>query len=323
MAALAKQRGATVVMFPGCAEFAFSILDDTDDTTLRNGPPVYAMLRAHGLRTTKTVWAVDVPPERRGIYHGGETLATPGYLDWVRQLAEEGFEIAFHNASMASSPRHTTIFALDEMARHFRQRVRLHCNHGQNRENLWWGARRYSSAPLRWLGWLRASLRSQRRYEGDRPGSPYYWADIAEDRIDYIRGMSFGRLDGRLIPPGRPYREPRKLLRPVFFNTADAPDVEAFNRLVNPQSIEELRRAGGWAIVSTHFGKGFFRQGELNEQFCETVRCLGRTNGWYVPVSELLDFLVRRDGARPLGWLERLRMESAHVSDRLALGQPK
>ena len=43
-----------MILFPTGKRFAFSVLDDTDDSTLKNVEPVYAMLRSYGLRTTKT-----------------------------------------------------------------------------------------------------------------------------------------------------------------------------------------------------------------------------------------------------------------------------
>jgi hypothetical protein len=303
--------------YPNGAEFAFTILDDTDDTTLRNGPPVYALLRDHGLRTTKTVWAIDVPVEERGIYHAGETLETPGYLEWVCQLEREGFEIAFHNASMASSRRETTIRALDTLQRTLMRPVQLHCNHGQNRENLFWGAARYRTAPLRWLAQFRHGVWRESHFQGEHEDSPYYWADIANERLRYLRSMAFAQLDGSRIPPGRPFQDPHRLSTPIFFNTADAPDCDAFTRLVTPRSLDALRRRGGWAIVSTHLGKGFCRNGEVDTRFHKAVEHLATLPGWFVPVSELLDHLVVRDGHAPLGPLAQLRMEGQHVLDRL------
>lgn len=304
-------------MYPNGAEFAFTILDDTDDTTLVNGPPVYDVLRDYGLRTTKTVWTFDVPHEQRGIYHAGETLETPDYLQWVQQLEREGFEIAFHNASMASSNRETTIRALDHLSTAFQRPVRLHCNHGQNRENLHWGAARYQSLPVNLLARLRDGSAGARAYQGEVAGSPFYWSDIANRRISYIRSMAFCRLDGLHIPPYRPFKDTAKLLQPVFFNTADAPDCRAFNQLVTKSSIDELRRNAGWAIVSTHLGKGFCTQGKVDDTFVATIKHLSSLSGWFVPASELLDFLVEQNGCRPIGSMERLRMESAHVIDRL------
>ncbi len=303
-------------MYPNGAEFAFTILDDTDDTTLLNGPPVYEVLRDHGLRTTKTVWTFDSSEEDRGMYHAGATLSTPAYLEWAQKLEREGFEIAFHNASLASSKRETTLRALDELSKKFMRPIRVHCNHGQNRENLFWGASRYQSLPLNLLARLRTREWGEPLFEGEVAGSPFFWADIANERIAYIRSMAFGRLNCEQIPPHRPYRDEAKMAKPIFFNTADAPDCGAFNRLVNPSSVDDLRRDGGWAIVSTHLGKGFCTQGKVDQGFVDTIGYLSTLPGWFVPASELLDFLVERDGCAPLGSMERLRMESVHALDR-------
>src|SRR5437764_7164009 len=87
---LREARGATV--FPGGKRFAFSILDDTDDATLRNVKPVYDLLRAHGLRTTKTVWPLDCPEGSRHFF-AAETLQNKPYRDFVHELVEAGFEL--------------------------------------------------------------------------------------------------------------------------------------------------------------------------------------------------------------------------------------
>ncbi len=42
--------------YPGNREFAFSVIDDTDDARLENIVPLYDLLTELGLRTTKTVW---------------------------------------------------------------------------------------------------------------------------------------------------------------------------------------------------------------------------------------------------------------------------
>jgi hypothetical protein len=308
-------------MYPAGREFAFTLLDDTDDMSLSKGRPVYALLQQHGLRTTKTVWARSVPPAERGIYHAGETLQDPGQLEWIRALEQAGFEIAFHNAAMASSTRAQTMAALAALDASLARPVRLHCNHGQNQENLYWGHRRYRSGPVALLAWLAAGRRGRQVFQGEQPGSPFYWADIAEQRMHYLRNLSFSRLGGRSIPPGRPYREPRKLQRPVFFNTADAPDAEAFCRLVTPAAIEQLRRTGGWAIVSTHLGKGFHTPRGIHPGFRRIIEHLGQQPGWYVPVSTLLDHLCQQQGSAPLGRWQRLAMELAHGWDRLVTGR--
>ena len=93
--------------FPSGKRFAFSILDDTDDSTLANVRPVYDALREAGMRTTKTVWPMSCPEGSR-LFFAGETLENFAYLNFVQELAGEGFEIASHGATMESSLRERT-----------------------------------------------------------------------------------------------------------------------------------------------------------------------------------------------------------------------
>lgn len=303
--------------YPNGAEFAFTILDDTDDTTVANGRPVYDLLGGLGIRTTKTVWAFDTPPENRGPFFAGETLSSPEYLEWVHELANSGFEIAFHNATMGSSIREDTIKALDFIEHEFSQKVRIHCNHGQNRENLYWGVDRYSSYLLQTLLKTLAKFRNYPTFEGNKSESPYYWSDVADKRLSYIRAFAFQRLNGMQIPPGALYHDPAKKIAPLLFNTADAPDITAFNKLVNPASINKLRKENGWAIVSTHLGKGFYWKGKLNPEFKRSMEYLASLNGWFVPASELLDHLQTEMGVKRLPVIARSRMEYSHVLDRV------
>ena len=306
------------LLYPNGAEFAFSILDDTDDTTVSNGKPIYDLLEQLGLRTTKTVWSFDSPKEEQGPYFAGQTLEAEDYREWCQHLSQAGFEIAFHNARMSSSKRNDTIDALNLIESLFRKPVRLHCNHGQNRENLYWGDKRYQSTIFRVIFALLPGLTRSERYEGDSISSPYYWADIAAERLSYMRMLAFNSLDCNCLSPKGPYRDSRKVPSPIFFNTADAPDVHAFNALVNKQSLDQLQRTRGWAIVSTHFGKGFYKDGKINEEFVQTIKDLGNRPGWYVPVSELLDYLVAEIGVRQIGSVKRFCMEGAHIIDRMA-----
>lgn len=308
----------TTLKYPSGAEFAFTILDDTDDTTVANGRPVYDLLRESGLRTTKTVWAFSTPHENRGPYFAGETLSSPEYLKWVHELSNDGFEIAFHNATMGSSIRQETIRALDLIEREFGQAVRLHCNHGQNRENLYWGIERYSSCILKECFHILGKFSSYPIFEGNKPESPYYWADIAAERLSYIRLFAFRHLNGMQIPPARPFQDAAKQLNPLFFNTSDAPNIKCFNKLVNRASIDKLRKDKGWAIISTHLGKGFYRNNKLNPEFEKSIEYLRSLPGWYVPASQLLDFIKAEKGVGTLSTVERSHMEYAHIVDRIS-----
>ena len=198
------------LIYPNGAEFAFTILDDTDDTTVENGRPVYDLLKEAGMRTTKTVWAFDSDAENREAYLAGETLKSPEYLKWVHELSSDGFEIAFHNASMGSSFREDTIKAFDFIEKEFGQALRMHCNHGQNRENLYWGADRYSSYLLNKIMHTLSKHYAFPIFEGHQPESPYYWSDVATERLSYMRAFSYRRLNGMQIIPGKPFKDPLK-----------------------------------------------------------------------------------------------------------------
>lgn len=158
--------------FPDGKRFAFSILDDTDDSTLANVKPVYDALSDAGMRTTKTVWPMSCPEGSR-LFFAGETLENLAYLKFVQELAAQGFEIASHGATMESSVRERTRRGLEFIKKEFGAYPRLYCNHGFNRENLYWGSKRFQSPLLQKLFACIPGSRSV-TYHGDDESSPYF-----------------------------------------------------------------------------------------------------------------------------------------------------
>jgi hypothetical protein len=301
--------------FPHGKTFAFSILDDTDDSTLENVRPVYAAIKDAGMRTTKTVWPVGCPEGSR-LFFAGETLENPEYLAFVHQLAREGFEIASHGATMESSLRERTLRGLELLKAEFGSYPRLFCNHGFNRDNLYWGAKRFQSLFFRvFLAHLPG--RRSINYYGDEEESPYFWGDVARARIQYVRNFTFRRLNMMEVNPGMPYRLRGTKYVNYWFSTADAPDVDAFNRLLTLERIDKLERDGGVCIVSTHLGKGFVRNGKLDQRTEKIFGYLSGKPGWFVPVSELLDFLRQKQGGRELGNVARFKLECRYLLDQL------
>jgi hypothetical protein len=303
-----------MTLLPPGKRFAFSVLDDTDDSTLDNVRPVYTMLREYGFRTTKTVWPLDCPEGSRNFF-AADTLQNKAYLGFVHELADTGFEVAFHGATMESSRRERTLEALELIRGEFGSYPRLFCNHGQNRDNLYWGANRFRSAPLRLLG--RVLLRGGGDYEGDREGSPYFWGDVCRAVIRYVRNFTFGRLDMLEADPFMPYHVAGAPWVRYWFSTADAPDARAFNRLLTRERIDRLEARGGVCIVSTHFGKRFVEDGRVNPATESLLRDLADRRGWFVPVSDLLDRLLAGGRGRTLTRGQVMRMELRFLADRL------
>lgn len=302
---------------PGSAEFAFTILDDTDDATVANAAPFYRMLSDLGMRTTKTVWPFAVAPEKQGPYFAAETLDDPPYLEWVRSLIESGFEIAFHNASMGSCTREETLRGLDILSSKLGVLPSVHCNHGQNRENLYWGRDRFRSAPMRLLSWFARQRLESAPYEGHREGSPFFWGDIAKRQFRFVRSFAFSTLTLDQLAVPLLYRDALTPWVNSWFLTADAPDAPAFVKLLSDEAIERLRRSGSFAIVSTHVGKGFVnREGQVGREVSRVLERLARLNGWFVPVSTVLDLVASR-GIPEINAGQRIRLETQHVLDRL------
>jgi hypothetical protein len=273
------------------------------------------MLRNYGFRTTKTVWPLDCPEGSRNFF-AAETLQNKKYLGFVHDLADAGFEVAFHGATMESSRRERTLEALELLRSEFGAYPRLFCNHGQNRENLYWGPSRFRSAPLRLL--IRALGRMDGDiYEGDREGSPFFWGDVCRDVIRYVRNFTFERLNVLEADPAMPYHVASAPYVPYWFSTADAPDCAAFNRLLTRERIDQLEADGGVCIVSTHLGKGFARDGQVDPETEKLLRYLADKRGWFVPVSDVLDRLLAAGRGRTLTWGEVVRLELRFVAERI------
>src|SRR3989442_15986451 len=98
--------------FPGGARFAFTVIDDTDVATVENVRPIYRLLEALGMRTTKTVWPVRCEEGSRD-FSLSETMDDARYRDFVVDLHARGFEMALHCATMESSTRERTVRALE------------------------------------------------------------------------------------------------------------------------------------------------------------------------------------------------------------------
>jgi len=303
------------MLFPNNKLFAFSILDDTDDSTLRNVKPVYDQLREYGFRTTKTVWPFNCP-EGSKLYFAAETLQNRSYLNFVHSLVDEGFEVAFHGATMESSHRERTVNALEFLKKEFGSYPRLFCNHGQNRENLYWGCKRFQIALLSSL--FRLLCREPLKYyTGELEESEYFWGDLCKRHIKYVRNFTFADVNMLTVNPIMPYSLPSTRYVNYWFSTTDAPDVNAFNRLLSFRRIDDLEHDGGVCIVSTHLGKGFTKDGKLNSHTQDIIRYLSKKPGWFAPVSDILDFLLIGRTNTCFSYSQALKMELRFFTDRM------
>ncbi len=303
------------MQFPDGKRFAFTILDDTDDATLENVRPVYDRLKELGFRTTKTAWPLDCPEGSR-IYFAADTLQRQDYLAHVRSLVEAGFELGSHGATMESSLRERTQHGLAFLQSEFGFLPRVHANHGQNRENIYWGLERFQSPLIRPLISMVGHY-SRGQFAGESEDSPHYWGDLCREHFDYVRNFTFSGLDMLECNPEMPYRVASTPKVGHWFSTTDAPNVNVFLDVVNRAALERLESAGGVCIISTHLGKGFVQDGKLNSTVDDTLSYLADRPGWYVPVSTLLDHLRDAHGAPTLSRAALFRLELRYLVDQL------
>lgn len=295
--------------FPNGARFAFTILDDTDVATVANVSPIYDLLHTLGFRTTKTVWPVSCPEGSRN-FAGSETLEDEEYLRFVLDLQRRGFEITWHGATMESSVRARTLDALERYRDAFSEYPRIHVNHADNRENIYWGADRLDSRILRWV-FGRFAGRPAGYFSGQSPDSPYGWPDECAKHFLYCRNLTTNDINTARFNPSMPYRDVERPLVSWWFSASDAESVEEFNSLVHPSNQDRLEREGGFCIVATHLGKNFVRDGIVNDVTRTRLTELSQRQGWFPTTGELLDWLRSRrastDGTLPRNEWRRMQ----------------
>ena len=279
--------------WPGGKRFAFTIVDDTDCSTLANVRPVYDLLQDLGFRTTKTVWPLA---PWQPTFTGGATLADPDYLKRTLALRDAGFEIASHGATDHSSERADTLRGLNAMREVYGADPRMHITHCSQQEGLYWGAARFSGAVARLYGLLRLVGRRSWRSSGHEPDSPYYWGDLCAARLKYVRGFGFDTICTTSADPYMPYHDPARPDVPYWFSAANARSIPSFLELLSEASQEQLETSGAGCIVYTHFALGFMKGGALEPRFRALMERLAQRPGWFVPASDLLDHLAGRPG---------------------------
>ena len=121
--------------------------------------------------------------------------------------------------------------------------------------------------------------------------------------------LSSGETNLLRVNPTMPYRDPKKTFVNYWFSSCEGADVNSFNQLLSSRNQESLEREGGVCIIYTHFADGFVKDGKVNPKTEELLTELSRRNGWFVPVSTLLDHLLSRQTREILPYRERVNME--------------
>jgi hypothetical protein len=190
----------------------------------------------------------------------------------------------------------------------------MHINHSQNRDNIYWGRHVLSIAPYRWV----AGVAMPGDFHGHEPGSQYFWGDLASQHVRYVRRFTFSGINLLAVNPAFPYRLSDKPYVNYWFPTANGDRVVEFNELLKSENLDLLAQQGGVCLVYAHLGSGSFtKDGGADPRFEARIKDLVSREGWFVPASEILDYLAKQPGwTGDIGFVERFRLES-----RFILGQ--
>jgi hypothetical protein len=275
------------LIFPENKQFAFTIIDDTDDAFLSNIAPVYDILHENGLKTTKTIW---VYPPRDIQESKGDCLQNPQYLKFVQDIQLKGFEIGLHNVGSGGYVREEIIQGLEEYKRHLKTYPSIHVNHSYNKDNIYSGSKRFSFP----LNLIVKKLYSQYDgFSGDSPNSEFFWGDLHKKYIKYARNYEIDDINTIKKISNMPYKEKRfDEYSNFWFSSTFAPNQWMFKHIVNRKSIDRLEKERGICILYTHLG--YYQQfGKIDPGFKEMIEYIGtKKNGWFVPVGKILDFLI-------------------------------
>jgi hypothetical protein len=305
---------ARPIVFPDGKKFAFTIVDDTDMARLKGIEPVYDLLQSLGLRTTKTVWVL----ESRDTNHSpnqGDSLQDAEYFRFIVKLERNGFEVALHGVRGGSSNRSEILDGLGQFRETFDQYPSMQINHSINRDNIHWGEDRMWFGPYRLL----YSLVGRGRSSGHDPESAHFWGDIAKQHVRYVRRFTFPEINLLSVNPNFPYHITEKEYVNYWFPTSNGNNADQFAKLISKENVDKLEMEGGICIVYTHFGAGsFYRDGRVHKEFEERLRDLSKRDGWFVPATELLDYLRQQpEWRQELTFREKLRLDTLFLLHRV------
>jgi hypothetical protein len=312
---LTPQFGVRRIKWPKGRSFAFTVFDDPDGQSFETSRLVYSFLADLGFRTTIGVWPLDI---RREPNSGGETCANPEYRAFLQHLQAIGFEIGFHNAAPHSTTREEIADALRCFQTYFGKPPAVMANH-YNADAMYWG-------PARLTGWRRALYnlitlgRRRGKSFGHVENHPSFWGDICREQIRYCRNFVYSDIDTLRMNPWMPYFDPLRPYVRNWYSASEGHDARAFLNTLGDGHSDRLEAEGGACIMYTHFGHGYVQDANLMPEFRRTMERLARKNGWFVPVSELLDFLANTKGSTLLTDRLRLRLETRWLWEKLFRG---
>jgi hypothetical protein len=169
--------------------------------------------------------------------------------------------------------------------------------HSNNLENIYWGKKVVGNFFFRSLIGLFLK-KSNLPFQGENPESIYFWGDVLKEKTKYVRLWGTSKINTLSFNPTMPYHDQSKPYVNYWFSYSDGYDAQAFSKLITDRNIQKLITERGTSIVYTHFGLNFIKRDsngkkQLDSFFAKQIKKIAmHKDGWFVPVSEILDRLL-------------------------------
>jgi hypothetical protein len=272
------------------------------------------MIGGLGLRTTKSVWTVGATDREPW-----GSLEDATYRAWTLELQAAGFEIASHGATYETSSRGRVVMAMDRFRDIYGHDPYSLANHAECAESIYWGADRVTGS-TRLAYNLMTGFRRRNAFRGHVEGDPLFWGDVCRERVRYVRNFTYRDVNTLAMCPTMPYHDPDRPYVNAWFAASEGSDAATFTRCLSEERQDRLEAEGGACIMYTHLASGFLRDGRLDPRFTELMRRLATKNGWFVPVTTLLDHLASVHGRTTLTPAQRGGLERRWLRSKVQAG---
>ena len=304
------------IIWPEGKKFAFTVFDDTDRATADNIRDIYLLLSDLGIKTTKSVWPLKGPGKPK---IGGDTCENADYLKFMLELQAKGFEIGLHNVTYHSSLREETLRGIEKFKQLFGHYPLSLANHAGCDESIYWGDYRLTGINKFVYNMLQRNRRKG-QFRGAVEGDKYFWGDACKEKIKYVRNFVFQEINTLKVCPFMPYHDPARPYVNYWYASSDGQDLQQYNKCLSEARLDQLEEEGGACIMYTHFGVTFLNDGKLDPRFKFLMERLARKDVWAVPVSTLLDFLLKTNGHHDITPSERTALERKWIWQKIKSG---
>jgi hypothetical protein len=117
-----------------------------------------------------------------------------------------------------------------------------------------------------------------------------------------------------------PYHDPDRAYVNYWFASSEGPTIDRFNLLLSEENQDRLADQGGACLMYAHLGCGFFEGRHINRRFEYLMKRFAKMNGWFVPVSTILDYILQVRGKHTITSRERSSLERKWLWHKICSG---